>query len=55
MKALTVGDAMIDTIAIIASDRIEQMTMKNADSSFLLLEEGLADGGGRDRRDPRRR
>src|SRR5262245_33406389 len=40
MKALTVGGAMIDTIAIIASDRIEQMTMKNADSSFLLLEEG---------------
>ena len=40
MKALTVGGAMIDTIAIIASDRIERMTMKNADSSFLLLEEG---------------
>jgi ribokinase len=40
MKALTVGGAMIDTIAIIASDRIEQMTMKNADNSFLLLEEG---------------
>ena len=27
MKALAVGGAMIDTIAIIASDRIEQMTM----------------------------
>ena len=40
MKALTVGGAMIDTIAIIASDRIERMTMKNADNSFLLLEEG---------------
>ena len=40
MKALTVGGAMIDTIAIIASDRIERMTMHNADSSFLLLEEG---------------
>jgi len=40
MKALTVGGAMIDTIAIIASDRIERMTMLNADSSFLLLEEG---------------
>ena len=40
MKALAVGGAMIDTIAIIASDRIEQMTMKNADNSFLLLEEG---------------
>jgi len=40
MKALTVGGAMIDTIAIIASDRIERMSMINADSSFLLLEEG---------------
>jgi ribokinase len=40
MKALTVGGAMIDTIAIIDSDRIERMTMLNADSSFLLLEEG---------------
>ncbi|HXF55011.1 MAG TPA: carbohydrate kinase family protein [Hyphomicrobiaceae bacterium] len=40
MKALTVGGAMIDTIAIIESDRIERMTMFNADTSFLLLEEG---------------
>jgi len=40
MKALTVGGAMIDTIAIIAPDRIERMSMINADSSFLLLEEG---------------
>ena len=40
MKALTIGGAMIDTIAIIADDRIERMTMLNADSSFLLLEEG---------------
>ena len=40
MKVLTVGGAMIDTIAIIASDRIERMTMKNADNSFLLIEEG---------------
>jgi ribokinase len=40
MKALTVGGAMIDTIAIIASDRIERMRMVNADNSFLLLEEG---------------
>jgi ribokinase len=40
MKALTVGGAMIDTIAIIESDRIERMTMLNAESSFLLLEEG---------------
>ncbi len=40
MKALTVGGAMIDTIAVIANDRIERMTMRNADTSFLLLEEG---------------
>ncbi len=40
MKALTIGGAMIDTIAVIASDRIERMTMLNADHSFLLLEEG---------------
>src|SRR5208282_4184132 len=40
MKILTVGGAMIDTIAIIDSDRIERRTMLNADSSFLLLEEG---------------
>ncbi|PKU25718.1 carbohydrate kinase family protein [Telmatospirillum siberiense] len=40
MRMLTVGGAMIDTIAIIDSDRIERMTMFNAESSFLLLEEG---------------
>jgi ribokinase len=31
---------MIDTIAIINSERIERMKMLNAESSFLLLEEG---------------
>ncbi len=40
MKALTIGGAMIDTIAIIESDRIERMAMLNAETSFLLLEEG---------------
>jgi ribokinase len=40
MKALTIGGAMIDTIAVIADERIERMTMRNADASFLLLEEG---------------
>ena len=40
MKATTVGSAMIDTIAIISSDRIERMLMVNADKSFLLMEEG---------------
>lgn len=40
MKAVTIGGAMLDSIAIIPSDRIERMVMRNADSSFLLLEEG---------------
>ena len=40
MKSLTIGSATIDTIAIIASDRIERMSMLNADSAFLLLKEG---------------
>ena len=40
MKTLTVGGAMIDTIAVIANERIERMTMRNADTSFLLVEEG---------------
>jgi ribokinase len=40
MKALCVGGAMIDTIAVIADDRIERMTMRNAETSYLLLEEG---------------
>lgn len=40
MKALTIGGAMIDTIAVIANEHIERMTMRNADMSFLLLEEG---------------
>ncbi|MEO1266007.1 MAG: carbohydrate kinase family protein, partial [Pseudomonadota bacterium] len=40
MKAVTFGSAMIDSIAIISDDRIERMSMRNADSSFLLLEEG---------------
>ncbi|MEQ1716243.1 MAG: carbohydrate kinase family protein, partial [Hyphomicrobium sp.] len=40
MKILTIGGAMIDTIAVIANERIERMTMRNADTSFLLLEEG---------------
>jgi ribokinase len=40
MKVLTVGGAMIDTVAVIDSARIERMSMFNAESSFLLLEEG---------------
>ncbi|MBR2536885.1 MAG: carbohydrate kinase family protein [Hyphomicrobium sp.] len=40
MKATVIGGAMIDTIAIIDSDRIEKMSMANADSTFLLLEAG---------------
>lgn len=40
MKALTIGSAMIDTIAIIDPSRIERMIMANADASYLLLAEG---------------
>lgn len=40
MKALTVGGAMIDTIAIIENAAIERMSLMNAGASFLLLEEG---------------
>jgi ribokinase len=40
MKVLTVGGAMIDTIAIIENSAIERMTLMNAGASFLLLEEG---------------
>ena len=55
MKALTIGGAMIDTIAIIASDRIERMSMLNADSSFLLLRGGAQDRGAGDLHACRRR
>jgi len=40
MKAVTIGGAMVDSIALINSGRIERMTMRNAEASFLLLEEG---------------
>ena len=40
MKALTIGGAMIDTIAIIDRERIERMSMSNADTAYLMLEEG---------------
>lgn len=40
MKVTTIGGAMIDSIAIVASERIERMGLRNADTSYLLLEEG---------------
>ena len=40
MKVLTIGGATVDSIAIVDDARIERMTMGNADTSFLLLEEG---------------
>jgi ribokinase len=40
MKVTTIGGAMIDSIAIVAPDRIERMGLKNAETSYLLLEEG---------------
>jgi ribokinase len=39
-SVLTVGSAMIDTIAVIDDALIERMSMNNADRAFLLLEEG---------------
>ena len=40
MRAVTVGSATIDIIALVADDDVERMTMHNATSSFLLLEQG---------------
>ncbi len=40
LKVLTVGGAMVDTIAIVESRHIERMLMKNAAESYLLLAEG---------------
>ncbi|PHQ68671.1 MAG: carbohydrate kinase family protein [Sneathiella sp.] len=40
LKALTLGSATIDVIAVVEDSDIERMTMENATSSFLLLEEG---------------
>lgn len=40
MKVLTIGSALIDTIAVIPSEQIERMALGNAQTSFLLLEEG---------------
>ena len=39
-SVLTVGGALIDTIAVIGNESIERMSMKNADRAFLLLEQG---------------
>lgn len=40
MKAITIGGATNDFIAIIEDEFIERMTMHNATSSYLLFEEG---------------
>jgi len=40
LKVLVFGSAMIDTIAIVASEMIEHLTLRNAQTSFLLLEAG---------------
>lgn len=39
-SVLTVGGALIDTIAVIGNESIERMSMTNADRAFLLLEQG---------------
>lgn len=40
MKIVTIGSAMIDSIAVIDDDRIERMSMRNSEVSYLLLEQG---------------
>ncbi|WP_020593769.1 carbohydrate kinase family protein [Kiloniella laminariae] len=40
MKALALGGATVDIIASVSDDEIERMTMHNAITNFLLLEEG---------------
>lgn len=40
LRALTVGSAMVDIIVLVADSDVERMTMHNATSSFLLLEQG---------------
>lgn len=40
MRAICIGSAMIDIIVMVESRNIERMTMHNAPSSFLLLEQG---------------
>jgi len=40
MRAVCIGGATVDAIATIESDRIERMSMLNAETSYLLLEEG---------------
>jgi ribokinase len=39
-RALTVGGALMDTIAVIGAESIERISMTNAHRSFLLLEQG---------------
>lgn len=40
MKAITVGSATLDIIATVANDDIEQMTLTNQTTTFLLMEPG---------------
>ena len=40
MKAVTFGSAMVDIIAVLESDSIEQLSLSNAHQQFLLVEPG---------------
>lgn len=40
MKVLTIGGAMVDTVAIVDDALIERISLTNAGKSFLLLEQG---------------
>ena len=55
MNVLTIGGAMVDTIVTIASDKIEQIKMRNAESWFLASGRRTEDGSGRNRIKLRRR
>ena len=40
LNAVTVGSAVVDIIAVVADQDIEQLTLRNSAASFLLLEPG---------------
>lgn len=40
MRALTIGGAMVDTIAIVDDELIERISLSNSGKTFLLLEQG---------------
>jgi ribokinase len=43
MRALCISSAMIDVIVLVGDRNVERVTMHNAISAFLLLEQGAQD------------